>query len=390
MPDAAELLREVDSRKRAADVAKTAAEHSQHVDTHARFPVEAIAAAREAGLLSAGFDPHSGAPCDVRLQADICFELAQSCASSAMVLAMHYIQLDSIAAHSAGSEALASYLARLASEQRLIASATSEVGVDGDLRRSIAALESSPNGFTLAKQATTISYGQHADDYLITARANPDAAGSDQRLVLALGADTTLESAGSWDTIGMRGTVSPGGLITARGESWQVLEVPFSEIAAISMVPLSHLLWSACWLGIARSAVEKARKAVQKKARKDPDSVKIAADHLAAIHASYQQLHTQQQTDLQRYSELLGSPDERELTGMKEAIRFNNLKIDVSEGVAQIVHQAIQVVGIAAYRNDSELSLGRQLRDALSASLMINNDRIRAANADMHLLYKDR
>lgn len=390
MPEPAESHRQSNPLEGASEVAQVALQHAREVDTEARFPVEAIETARRAGLMSAGFDPLSDKPCDIRLQSDICFEVAQSCASSAMVLAMHYIQLDSLAAHGKGNTTLSDYLSQLAAEQRLIASVTSEVGVDGDLRHSIAAIEQNASGFTLTKHATTVSYGQHANDFLITARANADAANSDQRIVLALGSDARLETKGVWDTLGMRGTVSPGGVIQASGNAWQVLDVPFSEIAAISMVPLSHLLWASCWLGIAKGALDTTRAAVQKKGRKDPDSARIPANRLSDIHAQFQQMRAQQQAALDRYTELLGSAEESALTSVKESIRFNDLKIGISEGVVQLVQQAVQVVGISAYRNDSDMSLGRQLRDALSAPLMINNDRIRAANADMQLLYKDR
>jgi acyl-CoA dehydrogenase len=37
---------------------------------------------------------------------------------------------------------------------------------------------------------------------------------------------------------------------------------------------------------------------------------------------------------------------------------------------------AVRACGLSGYRNDSEFSLGRALRDILSAPIMINNDRI--------------
>ena len=47
------------------------------------------------------------------------------------------------------------------------------------------------------------------------------------------------------------------------------------------------------------------------------------------------------------------------------------------------------ICGIAGYKTDSKFSLGRQLRDAYGAALMINNDRIYGANAQMLLIYKE-
>jgi acyl-CoA dehydrogenase len=38
----------------------------------------------------------------------------------------------------------------------------------------------------------------------------------------------------------------------------------------------------------------------------------------------------------------------------------------------------LQASGLAGYRNDGEFSVARHLRDALSSSVMINNDRILA------------
>ena len=80
---------------------------------------------------------------------------------------------------------------------------------------------------------------------------------------------------------------------------------------------------------------------------------------------------------------------QEELSSMGWALRLNNLKISCSEAAPQIVHRALQIVGILGYKNDSPFSLGRQYRDALSASLMISNDRIFAKNASMLLVFKD-
>ena len=75
--------------------------------------------------------------------------------------------------------------------------------------------------------------------------------------------------------------------------------------------------------------------------------------------------------------------------GLGWALRLNNLKIASSEATPQIVHKALQIVGILGYKNDSPFSLGRHYRDSLSGSLMISNDRINAKSASMLLVFKD-
>ena len=75
---------------------------------------------------------------------------------------------------------------------------------------------------------------------------------------------------------------------------------------------------------------------------------------------------------------------------MSFAITMNALKVSASELVVEIVHRALQICGMAGYRNDSPYSLSRLLRDALGAALMVNNDRITANNAQLLLVHRER
>ena len=59
--------------------------------------------------------------------------------------------------------------------------------------------------------------------------------------------------------------------------AWQIMPEPFGQIAASTMVPTSHLLWSGVWLGIATDAVSKAQAVVRAKARAEPGVVPRSA-----------------------------------------------------------------------------------------------------------------
>ena len=148
-------------------------------------------------------------------------------------------------------------LQRIADEQILLASVTSEVGVGGDTRSSICAVERENGRFTLVKDATTVSYGAHAEDLLITARRAPDASASDQVLVLVQKGEFTLEGGGVWDTLGMRGTCSPPFKVHSAGPDEQIIPGSYADSSAESMVPYSHILWAGLWLGIATEAVNR-------------------------------------------------------------------------------------------------------------------------------------
>jgi acyl-CoA dehydrogenase len=77
------------------------------------------------------------------------------------------------------------------------------------------------------------------------------------------------------------------------------------------------------------------------------------------------------------------------LSSISFALRMNNLKVSTSQLVVDVVHRALLITGIVGYKNDSKLSVGRHLRDAHSAQLMVGNDRIYATNASLLLVLKE-
>jgi len=365
---------------------EVAGPHAADVDREARFPHEAVGALREAGVLSAAVPRHfGGADCAMSELAQLCATLAQACGSSAMVLAMHYSQLACIARHGLQSEFFCDYLVRIVEHQLLLASMTSEVGTFGDTRTSVCAVEIDGDRFILNKDATTGSYCEHADAILVTCRRAPDAAPGDQVLVLVRREDCRLKPTSSWDTLGMRGTCSPGFRLESSGAAEQVLPGSFADSSAQSMVPYSHILWSSLWWGIAADAVGKAAQFVRGQARQAPGAVPPTATRLAEVSL---QLQTMKQGWLAA-AQAFDAAHVDELSNIGWALRLNNLKIASSEAAPRIVHAALQIVGILGYKNDSPFSLGRQYRDALSGSLMISNDRIAAKSASMLLVYKD-
>ena len=379
----AQLLEAV--RKVASGVA---AAQAPDVDAKARFPIETLAALREDRVLSAAVPRELGGPgCTMEQLSQLCSTLAQSCASSAMVLAMHYIQLACIARHGMDSEFFRDYLRDLVRRQHLLASMTSENGTFGDTRSSICAVRRDKGRFQLDKDATTGSYCAHADAILVTCRKDEQAAKSDQVLVLVRREDCTITQTTSWDTLGMRGTCSPGFKLVSAGAEEQILPGAFADSSAQTMVPYSHILWSSLWWGIAAGAVGKAAQFVRGQARQNPGTVPPTAQRLAELQVQLQALK-QNWLSAARDFDALGD-DREELMGMGWALRLNNLKIASSEATPQIVHRALQIVGILGYKNDSPFSLGRHYRDALSGSLMISNERIAAKNASMLLVYKD-
>jgi len=343
------------------------------VDRDARFPHEAIAAMREARMLGAAVPRElGGRGATIGELAQTCEVLGRACASTAMVYAMHQIEVVCLVRHALASSFFRSYLADLARHEWLIASATSESGVGGDLRQSVCAVEPAGARCRVAKQAPVISYGEEADDILLTARRCPEAA---------------LTRTSDWDTLGMRGTRSLGFTLDAVFSSDQIVPAPFADIASQTMLPVSHVLWTSLWLGIAADAVGRARAFVRVAARRSPGTTPPSALRLAEIVADLSAMRATVHQGLADFEAAQHEPDT--LSSLGFAIRMNNLKTSASAMAPAIVASALGVCGISGYRCDSPYSVGRHLRDAYSAALMIGNDRVLSANAAMLLVHKE-
>ncbi len=372
------------ARRIGAGVAGPAAEG---VDRDARFPHEAVAALREERMLSA-FVPEElgGRGATIAELAAVCETLGRFCASTAMIYAMHQIEVTCLVRHGLSTPFFRSYLAELAEREWLIASATSEVGVGGDLRRSLCAVERDGAGVRVTKHAPVISYGEEADDILLSARRAPEAAPGDQVLILARKADTRLTPTSGWDALGMRGTRSLGFTLETTGSVEQVLPVAFAEIASQTMLPASHALWTSLWLGLASDAVDRARAFVRAEARRAPGIVPPGALRLAETVAYLGTMRAAVHGGVADFERNQNDPEA--LAGLAFAIRMNNLKTEAARMAPEIVARALAVCGISGYRCDSPFAVGRHLRDAYSAALMIGNDRVLSANAAMLLVYK--
>jgi len=253
-------VRHNDLTARARAAAEVAKLNAAAVDAEARFPGEAFAEIRKHRLLGiqipSGLGGEGASIADI---ADVCYILGQACSSTGLIYAMHQIKIACIVRHCKGNGALERILGRIAAEQLLMASSTTEGQAGGNVRSSEAAVEHDGEQVTLERKATVISYAVEADGVVTTARRAADAAGSDQVLLVLLKADYTLERLQVWDTLGMRGTHSEGFTLRARAAAEQILPEPYERIHAQTMVPFAHLLWGSVWAGIAAAAAGKAQ-----------------------------------------------------------------------------------------------------------------------------------
>lgn len=361
-------------------VLTAAREAADAVDAEGRFPREAFALLREHGGLGRLAE---AAPSLLAAAVD-CSRLASACGSAGMVLAMHHIQVACLARHAAGAPWHAAFLRRIAEGRRLLASSTSEVGIGGNLRASLCAVEPDGDGFSLTKQASALSYGADADAILVTARAHPQAAQGDQVLVVLDRGDFTLEAGAAWDAMGMRGTGSGAFVLTGRGQAEQIAPAAFSEIASTTMAPLSHILWGAVWTGIAGDAVGRARALVR--ARRAPGAeLPPGALRLAEAVEKLQLAEARVRRAIDDFDwNNVSQPS------FAAVAADNGLKTSVSETCLEVAQIALSVCGFEGYARQGPYSVARHLRDLHSAPLMIANSRMRQGAAQLLLAQQPR
>jgi len=358
---------------RAVRAAEVAAAHAGAVDAQSRFPQEAMDALKAENLLGimvpASLGGEEASVADV---VDVCYTLGRACSSTGMIYAMHQVKAACIAYHGMDSAWHRDFMTRMVADQLLLASSTTEGKGGGNVRSSEAAVEQTGGRIVLVRDASVISYGAQADAVVTTARRAAESDASDQVLVVFEKKNYALEVNGGWDTLGMRGTCSSGFSLKAVGSPDQILPQPYGAIHAQTMVPTAHLMWSANWAGIAAGAVDRAKKFMRKAQR--AGALPPGVPHFTQALANLRTLRALIAATLNRYESIAHDP--KALGGIDFQTAISLLKVDASELAVTTVMNAMRATGLSGYRNDSDVSVGRALRDILSSPIMINNDRI--------------
>ncbi|MGO9931337.1 MAG: acyl-CoA dehydrogenase family protein [Steroidobacteraceae bacterium] len=378
-------LRQSDQTARARAAADVAGANATAVDAEARFPSEAFAELRKQRLLGAQVPQALGGEgATIAEIADICYILGQACSSTALIYAMHQIKIACIVRHFRNGAELERVLRRIAAEQLLMASSTTEGQAGGNVRSSEAAVERDGEQVTLERKATVISYAVEADGIVTTARRAADAAGNDQVLLVLLKADYALERLQVWDTLGMRGTHSEGFTLRARAAAGQLLPEPYERIHAQTMVPFAHLLWGSVWAGIAAAATAKAQAFIRHVVRQSNGQMPPGAAHFTQAVSSLRNLRGVLAANLRAYEAIMSN--EKAVSSLEFQAMITLTKVQVSELAVATVLSSLRACGLSGYRNDTEFTIGRLLRDVLSAPIMISNDRIMSNLATTSLM----
>jgi acyl-CoA dehydrogenase len=359
------------------------------IDQTAQFPSDNLAAMRGNGLLGLLVpDAYGGTGGDLGDLVAIARVLASGCLSTAMIWAMHCQQVDAIVRF--GTPKLRSeILPEIAAGQVYLASVTTEPGKGGHLLTGGAALGADPTAMTVDRVAPIVTGGGYADAFLITMRESPDAPEHRVTLVCARRNRLEIQTHGTWNPLGMRGTHSVSARLIGTVAPEHVIGPPgeFRTVAIESMIPAGHLGWAACWLGAAHSALAEVLRLLRSAdrprgfdSRSDLASERLARARIdVELVDAYLGRITDEVLAHRRSGSSLGDPATQ--------IHLNNLKVVASELTFRAVDRLIQIVGLSnGYSRDAAVPLERHFRDLRSASLNYSNDRLLAVTGALSLL----
>jgi acyl-CoA dehydrogenase len=361
---------------------------ADETDISARFPDEAVRVLRGNGLMGLLVPvEYGGAGGDLSDLVALASLLGSGCTSTAMIWAMHCQQVDCVVRF--GSPRLRDdLLPRIASGHVYLASVTTEPGKGGHLLSGRAAIEEDLDSLRFERDAPIVTGGAHAEGFLVTMRASADSADNRVTLCYADRDQLDVQAAGSWDTLGMRGTESLGFRLRGAVPIHQVIGEAgdFRTVAIESMIPAGHLAWAAVWLGSARRALSDVLNMVRLRGAERMSD--LTAERLARARIDIEL--TAAYLGTVRDEVLAHRRDKSPLNGTPTQIHINNLKVIASELTFRAVDSLLQVAGLfAGYKRDSTIPLERIFRDLRSASLNYANDRLLTMNGALTLLDRD-
>ena len=237
--------------------------HAAEVDREARFPDEAIAALREAGLLGLGVPQAYGGPGGTPTEIVTAVEqVAAGCASTGMVYTMHLVATQTLLAGSAGPDdgIKASTLREVAAGAHLSTLAYSERGSRSHFWAQVSrAVADGPGGVRIDADKSWVTSAGHADSYVTATGALGMTGPLETEMYLIDARSEGIEVLGRFDGLGMRGNASsPVAYRGVRVDADRRLGDPGSGFSLMmsATLPWFVLCGAATSLGIAAAAIE--------------------------------------------------------------------------------------------------------------------------------------
>jgi alkylation response protein AidB-like acyl-CoA dehydrogenase len=344
-----------------ADLAPRATE----VDRTSTFPRESLAALGRAGLLGLTIAPEFGGMGEgLRTTAAVLDEVAQRCASTAMVYLMH---LCGVACYATMPEKTASYLRAAAAGSHLSTLAFSEEGSRSHFWAPVSR-EVASNGsgaMRLSARKSFVTSAGQADGYVVSTLSAQSDSPVASTIYLVLRGDAGVSVSGLWQGVGLRGNSSaPMVLSEVTVDGSRALSAPGRGLDLMLgvVLPTFQIGTAAVALGIAEAAVQATTR-------------HLTATKLEHLHTSLAELPTLRarlaqmriETDRAR-AHLVSVLDSIEAPGPATQLLVLEAKAAATEAAAAVTDAAMRTCGGAAY--GGAYGLERLFRDARAPLVM--------------------
>jgi alkylation response protein AidB-like acyl-CoA dehydrogenase len=338
------------------------APHAAEVDAAARFPREALDALAASGwfglILPAA---HGGREQGMRLACAALDEIAQHCASTAMIYLMHLCGSACFVAHPRGHEET---LRRIASGSCLATLAWSEKGSRSHFWAPVSQASRQDGHVVLQAEKSWVTAAGEADVYVVSTRAGNGADPAGVMLYAVARQDGGLRTSGAWNGMGLRGNASaPMSLDGCRiPEERALCEEAQGFPRMLEILPWFNLGNAAISVGLAEAAT-RATVAHLTAARLEHLGTRLA--DLPTLRARVAQMRIE--TDRAR-AHLASALDAVEAGAANAMLLVLEAKAAAAQTAAQVTDLGMQACGGAAF--SKHLGLERNFRDARAAAVM--------------------
>ena len=378
-------------KRLAKSVAKKSLEPlAAQVDQEGSYPRESLKAVADAGLMGLLIPKHLGGPGEgILTYAMVLEELAQGCASTAMVVCMHMSTLPMIGALAQGGQ-IDAFVKPIVEGRWIGALSMSEPGSGNRLWHMDSFAQKNDQGYLIDSFKSFCTSCGQADFYVVPVRADNKVGPNDLSLFLIEGKDPNILPIGKWDGMGLRGNCS----MPIHFKGCQVTDMArlgsptcgFSMLFAYSL-PAYQVGLATVYLGIAQAAYDAAVAHVKKRVHSDTkqslSQVETVQRYIAEMkmrvdEARCMVYRVAQMSDNATvlFNELHSADllDEiiRENPDDPYFIELAQLKFAINDIALEVTSKAFQVCGGTAYKRGHPVE--RYVRDARAGSVMAPSD----------------
>jgi alkylation response protein AidB-like acyl-CoA dehydrogenase len=390
-------------RRKIADLGKTLiGPNADEVDRSGRFPEDNLKALGRAGVLGSLMPEElGGLGIGILGTAIVAEEIARHCASTAQIYCMHQCSLPLLVAL-ADDRQKETVLMPIARGEKLCAYANSEPGTGNKLWHMESFARPEKDGFAFNARKSIVTSAGRADLYLVPVRANGQAGPTDLSMFVVEAGNPGIHAGAGMEPMGMRGSHSrPMEFRDCRVRAEDRFGPPtaaFSYMMAYSLPPYLVGL-SACYVGIAQSALDASLAHVKRRVHTDSGKSLAELDTVQRYIGEMSLRLQQVRAAVHRIARMADAAkllfDQFGEAGILDSVvrenpddplfvDLSNAKVAACEMAVEVCHRALQVCGGAAYIKGNPVE--RCYRDARAGSLQGPSDDTLKILVGRHLL----